>query len=143
MSRPLDRYTFAGPVIILSGATAYVIARSVRLEDLAGAVRNEDVRAQLLALLRFAITHQRNTAVTPPAVSASVEGGPGVPNRAAPTQHEAPSTLMDTGQAARTLALGEPAVRAACRRGRLPAVKLDGKWRIEPADLAVYGRTTR
>jgi hypothetical protein len=142
VSRPLASYIFAGPVIVLSGKTAWVLARAVRLEDLAAAVRHDEaLEGELLALQRLAISHGRD--VTSKAGFANGAVTSNETNQAALTQQGAPSTCVGVAQAARIAGIGGPAVRAAIRRQRLPAVKVDGEWRIEPADLAVYGRTKR
>jgi hypothetical protein len=131
MSRPLDLYAFDGPVIVLSGPTAYALSRTIHLADLAGAVRDEDVQTELLALLRFAVEYRRRTSVT----SAVTEP-------AHPAQQPPPSLHVETAAAARTLGIGSAGVRQAIRRNRLPAVKVDGHWQLDPADLVLYGGNT-
>jgi hypothetical protein len=50
------------------------------------------------------------------------------------------SRWMRPTEAARLLGLGIPAVRAACRRGDLVAVRREYGWRIDPASVARFGR---
>ena len=65
------------------------------------------------------------------------------PPVAEPAQQPAESQTgeLDTSRAARLLGVGEPAVRAAIARGKLPATKgADGRWRIGRDDVETYGR---
>ncbi|MGC0271727.1 helix-turn-helix domain-containing protein [Pseudactinotalea sp. Z1739] len=50
---------------------------------------------------------------------------------------------MTTGQAASLLGIGERAVRQAIQRGRLPAVRVGGRWVIEREDLEQYRQAVK
>jgi excisionase family DNA binding protein len=50
---------------------------------------------------------------------------------------------LNVGVAAALLGVDHPAVTAAIRRGRLPAVKVDGRWTIQRADLEIYRKESR
>ncbi len=48
---------------------------------------------------------------------------------------------MTTRQAADVLGITDRGVRLACDKGRIPATRVDGRWRIDPLGVAAYRRS--
>ncbi|MBT2501421.1 helix-turn-helix domain-containing protein [Curtobacterium sp. ISL-83] len=115
-----------GPVAVIPGRVARLIERVFPdIKDLRIAARGSDYSTyQALDALHRAALAWRTTAT----------GKAQEPERESARR----SLWMSSTQAAAYLHIGERAIRVACAQQRIPAEKVDGRWRISVIDLENY-----
>lgn len=124
-----------GPVAIVSGRTAAWLLSVADVARLRAAHRGEnpEVDAQLVALTVAANVWRTSTSATSPMGGSAVDEV---------EEAERPLESMSTSEAAGLLGRTPRGVRLACQSGRLPAVLVDGHYRITRTDLTHYRTTT-
>lgn len=129
--RPAGAYLHGlhGPVCLVSGRVADWLLTRTELDRLRKEHRGADpeVDAQLLALTHVALAYRTSDSTS--AVGSSV----------APEPEAVPqSSWVGTAQAADLLGITDRAIRLAIDEHRLPAEKVDGRWRITREDVEHY-----
>lgn len=123
--RPPETYVHTGPVVVVPGRIAAWLHERLQLDNVWTNVRGRDPEVDALLNAIISASHHWRAAV----------GG----NVAAqPTARPAPSPYMTTSDAAVQIGIGKSAVRMAIRQGRLPAERVDGRWRIDRAEVEHY-----
>jgi len=115
----------SGPAVVVGGRVAAALERYAGLDAFRRQMRGTDPELDntLLALRMVALAWRT-----------SVTGR----REEAPPEAEAASLWVNTNQAALRLGIGDRAVRLAIQEKRLPAVMVDGRWRITRIDLELY-----
>jgi excisionase family DNA binding protein len=129
MARPAEHYVHAdGQLVLVPAKVAHWLGQH-GLDALRVRARGEDpeVDAVLSALRLAALTHTASA-------GGSTSGSLLVNEAEVPPSSE----WMSTGQAADALGVTPRAVRLACKRGRLPAEQVDGRWRITRTSVSTY-----
>lgn len=132
--RPAGAYLHAGPCVVVPPAVAAWLLSATDLARLRVAHRGEDPQRDAVLL---ALTHCANLWRTSTTSAITSVCGSALATEA---EAVAPSEYMNTSRAADALGIGRRAVRLACDQGRIPATRVDGRWRIDPADVAAYRR---
>jgi len=133
--RPAGAYLHIGPCVVIPPAVAAWLLSATDLPRLRVALRGEDPQRDAVLL---ALTHCANLWRTSTTSAAPSAGGSAlvVEAEAAP-----PLEYMNTSRAADELGITTRGVRLALEQGRIPATRVDGRWRIDPADVAAHHRS--
>jgi excisionase family DNA binding protein len=125
--RPPEAYIHgvAAPIVILPARVAAWLERHAGLNDLRVRARGNDPEVDsVLQALHRASLHWRTTAT-------------GTSQAPAP-EEPAQSRYYSTTEAAERLGITDRGVRLAIAEHRLPAISLNGRWRITPEDIAHF-----
>ncbi len=133
--RPAGAYLHAGPCVIVPPAVAAWLLSATDLARLRVAHRGEDPQRDAVLL---ALTHCANLWRTSTTSAATSVCGSALATEA---ETVAPSEYMNTSRAADELGITTRGVRLALEQGRIPATRVDGRWKLHPADVAAYRRT--
>ncbi len=131
--RPWPAYLHPGAVVVVPAATAAWLIVQTDMPARRIEHRGEDPQVDsVLAALTVAGLGWRTSASATSAVWGSA--------LAVEAEPASPSAYMSTERAADALNLTPRGVRLACAEGRIPATRIDGRWRLDPADVDTYRR---
>lgn len=112
-----------GPIAIVPGRVAAWLESRLQLDRVRREIRGADAEIDFVLIALGTVANAWRTAETGSKAAAEPEAGP-------------TSKWVGTQQAATALSITERAVRLAIAEHRLPAEKVDGRWRITREDIA-------
>ncbi|WP_396939601.1 helix-turn-helix domain-containing protein [Mycolicibacterium sp.] len=133
--RPAEHLVFglSGPAVVVDGRVCAILSRVLKLDRLRMEVRGQDPQLdQTLVAIRLAAIASRSSApgTTSAPQSEPVSGSRGQLN-----------DTVNTSTAATILGITDRAIRKSIAEKRLPATKIDGRYRINREDLATFQAT--
>jgi excisionase family DNA binding protein len=121
-----------GPIAVIDGQICAILERLLDLKKVRGQVRGQDAQldhsliAIRLAALAYDESSARGTHVAPQ------------PEPAARSSQQQNDETVSTTTASAFLGITDRAVRKAITEKRLPATKVEGRWRVTREDLFEY-----
>jgi excisionase family DNA binding protein len=133
--RPAEHHIHGldGPVVVIDAAVCAILNRLLGLDKLRTELRGQNPQLdQALLAIRLAGIAHTETSSTGNGVAPQPEPKP-------PSSQQLNDTVSTT-TAATLLTITDRAVRQAITEKRLPATKIEGRWRITRQDLHTYRR---